>query len=445
MNKIERENVLFVTDHPELPSGVGTKTREIIEHTSRNINWTCIGGNSNPRSRNVKTYSSNFFESNVSNPHLKVYPHQRYGNYSFFRKVVEKEDIEKALFFGDPNNFYWLKQKSNAIDIPLFYYHVWDNLPVPEYNKEFYQSFDWIGAISLLTYHVLDQTYTGDYDYVPHGGDEDTFYPITENLSKIVESQQGKKTTDYQILENIKEEWLGEKDFVVFWCNRNIQRKNPSDVIRSFKGFVDEFPENRRDDFALIMKTNHKDPEGPHLPIVADKIAADCDIRILPEKVSQQRLNIYYNLADVTLNIANREGFGLTTLESLLAGTPIIVNVTGGLQDQCGFRDADGNLIDGESGQKKLQYFVDKRFKSCGKWVNPIWPETKTLSGTQQEPYCFDDYVSVDNVVSELKNVYMKGREARKNAGMKGRTFVMQHFSEEKMAKEIEAAILNKK
>ena len=40
-----------------------------------------------------------------------------------------------------------------------------------------------------------------------------------------------------------------------------------------------------------------------------------------------------YNIADVTINMASNEGFGLGTCESLMCGTPISVNVTGGLQD----------------------------------------------------------------------------------------------------------------
>ena len=52
-----------------------------------------------------------------------------------------------------------------------------------------------------------------------------------------------------------------------------------------------------------------------------------------------------YNMADVTINIASNEGFGLGTAESLMAGVPIIVNVTGGLQDQCGFKNKDGSIL----------------------------------------------------------------------------------------------------
>ena len=41
-----------------------------------------------------------------------------------------------------------------------------------------------------------------------------------------------------------------------------------------------------------------------------------------------------YKAADFTINISDAEGFGLATLESLSCGTPIIVNMTGGLQEQ---------------------------------------------------------------------------------------------------------------
>jgi glycosyltransferase involved in cell wall biosynthesis len=43
-----------------------------------------------------------------------------------------------------------------------------------------------------------------------------------------------------------------------------------------------------------------------------------------------------YNCADCVINISNNEGFGLGTLEAIFAGTPIVVNMTGGLQFQIG-------------------------------------------------------------------------------------------------------------
>ena len=48
--------------------------------------------------------------------------------------------------------------------------------------------------------------------------------------------------------------------------------------------------------------------------------------------------------------MASNEGFGLGTAEALMAGTPIVVNVTGGMQDQCGFKLLKTNKTgDGQS------------------------------------------------------------------------------------------------
>ena len=41
-----------------------------------------------------------------------------------------------------------------------------------------------------------------------------------------------------------------------------------------------------------------------------------------------------YNASDYTIGISDAEGFGLSTLESLSCGTPIIATMTGGLQEQ---------------------------------------------------------------------------------------------------------------
>ena len=48
---------------------------------------------------------------------------------------------------------------------------------------------------------------------------------------------------------------LGDKDykFVLFWMNRNIRRKQPSDVIWAYKKFVDGLPEKDRKDCCLLM------------------------------------------------------------------------------------------------------------------------------------------------------------------------------------------------
>ena len=114
------------------------------------------------------------------------------------------------------------------------------------------------------------------------------------------------------------------------------------------------------------------DKNGTDLVAVVNELCPDYDVKFTNDKFEQSQLNRIYNMVDCTINIANNEGFGLTT-ESLSSGTPIIVNVTGGLQDQCGFRK-DGKLLKSddyiEIGSLHQRGVWEGELE-CGEWVQP--------------------------------------------------------------------------
>ena len=64
----------------------------------------------------------------------------------------------------------------------------------------------------------------------------------------------------------------------------------------------------------------------------------------------------------VTINKESNEGFGLGTCESLMAGTPITVNVTGGLQDQVGFKLND-KFVTYEDYDEIKSFHDDRKWK----------------------------------------------------------------------------------
>tara|TARA_B100000212_G_C27285237_1_gene494853 strand:- start:439 stop:1008 length:570 start_codon:yes stop_codon:yes gene_type:complete len=83
------------------------------------------------------------------------------------------------------------------------------------------------------------------------------------------------------------------------------------------------------------MHTDARDQHGQDLPYIIDHLGVDKgQVMLSTQKVPPEELALLYNLADYTINISDAEGFGLATLESLSCGTPIIVNMTGGLQEQ---------------------------------------------------------------------------------------------------------------
>jgi hypothetical protein len=102
----------------------------------------------------------------------------------------------------------------------------------------------------------------------------------------------------------------------------------------------------------------------------------------------------------------------------MMCGTPIINNVTGGLQDQCRFEDENGEWI------KFTPDFATNhagKYKKHGKWVKPVYPAAINLQGSIPTPYIFDDRADVRDVAKAMMAWYETSPEERKECGLAGR------------------------
>jgi len=335
---------------------------------------------------------------------------------------MNQEQPDAILHFTDPRYWTWLYEMEHEIreNCPILYYTIWDDLPDPLYNRNYYESCDWLGAISRQTYGIVSRltkrtdkpTWKPHSDwqvsYVPHGIDSNEYKPVEVPL-------------------NFKNEVLGGKeyDFLFFWSNRNIRRKQPSDVIMAFKNFCSELGEEKASKVALVMHTQPIDQNGTNLREVASTLAPECNVIFSDKRRTTEELNYLYNMADVTVNIAGNEGFGLTTAESVMAGTPIIVNVTGGLQDQCGFKKkSDGKYFTAEDyiqigSLHKWRDWEDK--VTWGEWATPIWSRVQTLTGSVPTPYIWDDKVDIIELSEKMESVYNTPKETLVKNGLEGR------------------------
>ena len=104
-------------------------------------------------------------------------------------------------------------------------------------------------------------------------------------------------------------------------------------------------------------------------------------------------MNFLYNSVDVFINIASNEGFGLGSLQALAVGKPVVLNVTGGLQDQCGFMldgkyltEEDYTTIHSLHDREHWQFNPDLTW---GSWAFPVWPSNRSLQGSPPTPYIF--------------------------------------------------------
>jgi len=244
--------------------------------------------------------------------------------------------------------------------------------------------------------------------YVPHGLNHKLFKPDTK--SDAYKAMLKRWKTD------------SGTDFIVMWNNRNIRRKQPGDLILAFKHFVNQLPEEQRSKVALLMHTQPVDDNGTDLYAIWKTLAPECKILFSEQKLSTTDLNALYNVVDVVVNIGSNEGWGLSSTEAMLSGTPIINNVTGGLQDQCGFEDEDGNWLcfDGEFTTNHMG-----RFKKHGTWAKPVFPANRSLQGSPATPYIFDDRVNFEDVGDAIMYWYNMTEENRAACGYEGRQWAL--------------------
>jgi glycosyltransferase involved in cell wall biosynthesis len=152
----------------------------------------------------------------------------------------------------------------------------------------------------------------------------------------------------------------------------------------------------------------------------------DCNVVFTLDKhnaaFNEEEMNFIYNSADVYINLASNEGFGLGSAEALMSETPIIVNVTGGLQDQCGFKKEDGSYLTADD-YVELGSNHRGNYKEHGEWVKPIFPSNISCQGSPLTPYIFDDRAQYDDAGEAIKYWYELGEEKRNLYGKKGREY----------------------
>ncbi len=423
-----KKKILLFSDDLRMSSGVGTMSREFVLGTLKHYDWVQVGGAiKHPDSGKVIDMNESVRqETGVKDANLKIYPVDGYGSSELLRYLITAEKPDAILHYTDPRFWEWLYQMEHEIrqHIPIFYYNIWDDLPYPMWNEPFYESCDLIMNISKQTVNIVDNVRrdvpTNDWNntYIPHGINHNNFYPINKEHKKYKELIKFRKLVtsgrDY--------------DFVVFWNNRNIRRKLPGDVILAYKTFCDMLPTNKAKRCALIMHTQPKDPNGTDLPVVAQSICPDYDVIFSPKKLDDEKLCFLYNIADIQINMASNEGFGLGTCEALMCGTPISVTVTGGLQDQCGFKYKgkyltykDYSWVHSLHDAKKWKNNSDLTW---GEWAKPVWPSTRSLQGSIPTPYIFDDRPSFEDFADVIKEWYDMGNEKRIKCGQLGYEFV---------------------
>jgi len=428
-----KKKILLLADDLRMSSGIANMSKQLVMGSLQHYDWIQLGAAvKHPEEGKILDLCDDVrSKTGIEDAYLKIYPSTGYGTAEKLRQVLEIEKPDAILHFTDPRYWIWLYDIEHEIrqHTPIFFYHIWDDLPDPKYNRDYYESCDWIGCISKQTFGITNRVWSltskdrwkqpkdWQVSYVPHGINPE----------------------DYKVADvpaDFKKKIFGDKtyDFVLYWSNRNIRRKQPIEVIYAFKEFVATLTPEQAKKTVLLMHTQPVDDNGTDLPRVIADCAPEINVVFDTGRWNETELNYLYNIADVTINIPSNEGFGLATAESIMAGTPIIVNVTGGPQDQCGFvfqneevggnwdytRPTDytkwGSLHDWRLWKDKLKW---------GDWVTPVWSTSRSFTGSVPTPYIFEDHVDYVEVADLIKYWYDMSRDERKAKGLLGRDFAL--------------------
>ena len=384
--------VLMLSDHALSTSGVGTQSRWLISGlvATGKYSFRQFGGAVRHES----------YETVVVNQDFIIKPTNGYGDKNLLRQALIQEKPDVLLLFTDPRFFIWVWEMRDEITqiCPIAYNHLWDNYPWPEFNRVLYESTDLINCINWPTFEMTSKRFPEKTNYIPHAVPKDLFFPMTE-----------------QQCMQIKKSVLGENrlnHFVLTFVSRNARRKMSSDIIVSFKQFLDRLEkEEGHKNSTLVMHTDPLDPEGANLHHVIDMLDVKDNVVFSKDRIGFNEMNHLYNITDVLINRSLAEGFGLSVLEAKMAGKPVIAVKTGGLTRQ---------VENHETGE---QYGI------------ALEPEVKCLVGNQLVPYIYEDLVSHEKVADAIYEIYKWGPEKRKEVGIKSMQHAHKYYDMNNMIK----------
>ena len=414
----QRKKILLICDDIRVHSGVATVAREMVINTAHHFNWVNLAGaiNHPEKGKRFDISQDTNVNAQIEDASVFLYPTDGYGTPDLIRQMIQIEKPDAIMLITDPRYFDWLFAMENEIrkQCPIIYLNIWDDLPTPLYNKGFYESCDALLAISKQT-KLINELVLGDkrankiIEYVPHGLNENIFKPLDDSE-----------------LSDLKNRLFGEqdKDFILFFNSRNIRRKQIPDTMLAFRYFLDTLPKEKAEKCAFILHTEIVSEHGTDLEVVRKLLFKDYPnaIYFSTEKLNPGELNMLYNLADAQILLTSNEGWGLSLTEAILAGTPIIANVTGGMQDQMRFEDEDGNWF---TPSQKVPSNHTGKYKKHGVWTFPVYPTNRSIQGSPTTPYIWDDRCNAEDAAARISEIYKMDRKETKALGLKGREWAL--------------------
>lgn len=389
----QKKKILLLSDHPLSTSGVGTQSRWLIQGLVDTGKYTfrCLGG----------ALKHEKYDIVSPHPDIVIRPIDGFGDVNLIRQLVAIERPDALMLFTDPrffNHIWHIEDEIHQV-CPIVYNHLWDNYPWPEFNRYVYESCDLVNCINWPTYDMVKDHYPEKTNYIPHAVPTELYKPLPDADVKQFKS----RVLGFDKLDH----------FVMLYVSRNAKRKMTSDILISWKMFLDELERKHGHRKAtMVLHTDPLDHEGTNLFAVIDLLKIKNNVVFSKDRVDFNQMSQLYNICDVLVNRSSNEGFGLSVLEAKMCEKPVIALKTGGLTRQ---------VEDHETGE---QFGV------------ALEPEVKSMVGNLLVPYIYEDFVSNETVARAYMTMFEMGPERRAEIGARAREHCLKNYSMDFLIKE---------
>ena len=285
----DRKKILLLTDDIRVHSGVAQIGREIVLNTAHRYNWCQLAGSvKHPEKGKIADMSKEMNqEIGIDDAYCNLYPVDGYGDPDTLRAVIKKENPDAILLITDPRYFGFVFQMEDEIrtKIPIAYLNIWDDMPAPQYNEEFYESCDALFGISKQTV-AINKIVLGDkaknkiVEYVPHGLDDKKFFPIGDEYNQEYIEFKDRLTRGQ------------EKEFILLFNSRNIRRKSIPDALAAWKLFTDTLTEEEKEKVLFVLHTDPISDHGTDLPATIEYLFGEDDRTTLAVRIRSSSENL---------------------------------------------------------------------------------------------------------------------------------------------------------
>jgi len=150
-----------MTCENRMSSGIATVSRQLVMGTVHKYDWIQLGAAiKHPEHGKMIDISPDVQKkTGVEDASVRVLANSGYGNGDILRQLINTERPDIIVHFTDPRYWIWLYEMAHEIreQLPLTFLTIWDDVPDPTYNSNYYASCDSLFCISKQTYGIVNR------------------------------------------------------------------------------------------------------------------------------------------------------------------------------------------------------------------------------------------------------------------------------------------------